>query len=191
MKPSKYKTTEYRSEYRAWLNMRSACYNADSRQYPTVGANGITVEWQTFDDFMDDMGPKPDVDFTIHRTDTSLGFTATNCRWVHKNEIPAFAAQRARRYHWDGKDYTLKEVSDYCCISTTAMAVRLAKMPMERAMTVGALPRGSRHSIYASNDIQCTCKRTHEPEPLKHAGNCRRYNTVYQRMYRERKKEGG
>ena len=182
-----YKPKDYPAEYRSWVNMRSACYNATSRQYPTVGAKGIVVGWKSFNDFMHSVGPKPDSKYILSRINHALNFTEGNCRWASSHDVARKIGGQARRYTWNGQEYTIAQAAACCGVSLTSMNVRLTTMPIDRAMTVGKIEkRGRTH--YGIEDIQCTCRRVNETDPLKHEGNCRKYNTVYQRMCRQRRK---
>lgn len=49
--------------YRAWQNMRTICLNRNHPSYPLHGGKGETVcmEWiSSFDQFLQDMGPRPE-----------------------------------------------------------------------------------------------------------------------------------
>ena len=49
-------------EYSSWLNMRQRCNNKNNPQYEDYGGRGITIcpEWDDFDVFLADMGPRPE-----------------------------------------------------------------------------------------------------------------------------------
>lgn len=83
--------------YNAWLGMNQRCHLENHTSYQYYGAKGITVcdEWRaSFNQFVIDMGPKPDGDMTLDRIKNNLGYSPSNCRWVsmstnRKNRPPS------------------------------------------------------------------------------------------------------
>lgn len=78
------KTTEYYS----WNAMMSRCYNEKNIGYNLYGGKGITVceEWHSFENFLRDMGKKPDKEYTIDRIDGEKNYSKENCRWATKTQ---------------------------------------------------------------------------------------------------------
>jgi len=62
--------------YRIWGNMKTRC----RRSYST-----LCERWQSFDNFLADMGPCPD-GLTIERLNNRLGYTPGNCKWGSRTE---------------------------------------------------------------------------------------------------------
>jgi hypothetical protein len=79
----------YTPEYGVWLGMKNRCQNNDGgRTWQDYGGRGITVceRWQTFINFLEDMGPRPSKDHTLERKDNSLGYFPGNVIWLPKSQ---------------------------------------------------------------------------------------------------------
>lgn len=88
MKPhNKYRPSprQQTSEYQAWANMKRRCQNPNNPGYKNYGARGIKVceRWQSYDNFLADMGPKLQPDLTLERLDNDKGYEPGNCVWVN------------------------------------------------------------------------------------------------------------
>lgn len=81
-------TTEFKSEYQSWRNMRERCNNPKNKKYPIYGGRGITVceRWAEFKNFMLDMGRKPEPKFTIEREDVNDNYEPKNCCWIARKD---------------------------------------------------------------------------------------------------------
>ena len=71
-------------EYRAWMSMRTRCSPGNKWMAPLYSDRGIAVclEWQSFEQFLKDMGPIPHQGWTLDRKDNDLGYYPDNCRWA-------------------------------------------------------------------------------------------------------------
>lgn len=79
----------YSSEYNTWKNIRQLCGNKNNTNFKYYGALGIIVceRWQvSFENFLEDMGPKPSEKSKLLRFDNSLGFDSLNCFWGQGTE---------------------------------------------------------------------------------------------------------
>jgi hypothetical protein len=74
--------------YKSWRAMMNRCYDPKNNRYEKYGAVGITVveRWHNFENFIKDMGLRPDDSYTLDRIDNSKGYTQENVRWATKSE---------------------------------------------------------------------------------------------------------
>lgn len=74
-------------EYIAYMNMIQRCMNKNLPIYKYYGARGITVceRWlESFGNFLDDMGVKPDPSLSLDRVDNNGNYEPSNCRWTDR-----------------------------------------------------------------------------------------------------------
>lgn len=77
--------------YRLWQGMKRRCSSKKSHLWKYYGGRGITVDarWlgkHGFDNFVDDMGPKPSPKHALERVDNAKGYSKENCKWATMKE---------------------------------------------------------------------------------------------------------
>jgi hypothetical protein len=188
-------------EGRTYVAMMQRCYDIGSAGYRYYGARGIRVcdRWlgdDGYDNFLEDMGPRPDVDHSIDRVDPDGMYEPENCRWLLKSE-------NSRRAHLGRKKATKGEVAPlttaeqklveehYELLEKTAKKMK-ATLPVDEGISAGffGLVKAIRSStppedlekwieISVQNAIQDEAKREREYQnrrkplydPVDHRGD--------------------
>lgn len=75
--------------YSSWKAMKTRCYNKKVKSYLDYGGRGITIcdRWlNSFENFLADMGERPDRNHSIERLERDGNYTPDNCKWATKKE---------------------------------------------------------------------------------------------------------
>lgn len=73
-------------EFKVWTAMLYRCNSntPGNKAYPNYGGRGIKVcdRWLTFENFLQDMGTRPDNTYTIERVNVNGNYEPKNCIWL-------------------------------------------------------------------------------------------------------------
>lgn len=117
-------------EYRSWKSMKDRCYRKKNRAYHNYGGRGITVcdRWMDkekgFENFYEDMGPRPSKDHSIDRINNDRNYDKQNCRWATQKQ-QANNKGNNRIIEFDGIKYTVSEFSELHDMSHSVVLDRL------------------------------------------------------------------
>lgn len=71
-------------EWRSWCHLRSRCNNPQDDSYHNYGGRGIKVceRWNSFGNFLMDVGVRPSPKHTIHRINNDGDYEPSNVKWA-------------------------------------------------------------------------------------------------------------
>lgn len=110
-RPEGHQRTNKNPLCRIYYSMLTRCYNERNPGYRNYGAKGIKVcqRWRdSFDAFVDDMGPRPD-GASIDRIDVYGDYEPDNCRWASRL-TQASNTRRVLKFRWKGKESCLTDI---------------------------------------------------------------------------------
>lgn len=157
--------------YSVWADLKQRCYNPRYHQFADYGGRGIVVceRWlNSFQAFIDDMGPKPTPAHTIDRENNNGNYEPNNCRWATRRE-QLLNRRNTRRVIVQGREYLLAELVEHGGgrISRNAIDER-AKQGLSLAEILNPKKRGNiafldkaRAAATAKKLSATHCKRGH------------------------------
>jgi hypothetical protein len=126
-------------EYKVWVAIKQRCTNPKCKAYKSYGARGISLcsEWNSFEQFLKDMGRRPSSKHSIDREDNNGNYEPSNCRWATRVE-QANNTRRSRTFIYNGKAMSLREIVETSGSTVPYQRVwsRVLKgWPLEQALT--------------------------------------------------------
>ena len=77
-------------EYKIYRDIVRRCEDPRRKGYKHYGGVGIKCEWDSFEDFYEQMGPRPSPEHSVERKDAYGNYCKANCVWTNDNNLQAF-----------------------------------------------------------------------------------------------------
>lgn len=131
----------YDTIHAIWCGIIQRCTNPNLKSYRLYGGRGIKVckRWlDSFEDFLADMGERPDVGYGVDRIDGDGDYEPGNCRW-------ATPKQNARNMstnvfvEYGGERLCLAEWAERVGVTDGTIKYRIQMWGIERALTTPKL----------------------------------------------------
>lgn len=123
--------------YRVWQGMKQRCLNPANPRWSSYGGAGIKIDprWLVFENFLADMGKRPNGK-TLDRFPNPFGdYVKTNCRWATPVEQQN-NMRNSRRLTYNGRTATLPEWAKKLGLNVSTLAKRLRRgFTVEEALT--------------------------------------------------------
>lgn len=115
-------------EFNAWQAMWNRCENKNSAMFHRYGGRGIRVcrRWEKFENFYEDMGPRPKNKKSLDRINTDGNYEPSNCRWASWSEQQNNRGNN-RIISYNGKTQTMSQWSKEVGIEVRTIWYRLNK----------------------------------------------------------------
>lgn len=125
------------SEYKSWSGMLSRCRSETNPDWDNYGGRGITVcdRWLEFENFLEDMRPKPSPKHSIDRINNNGNYEPINCRWATRVEQDN-NKRTNRMLTYNGETMCLTAWARRIGMNPVSLHSRIAKgMSVEEAVT--------------------------------------------------------
>ncbi len=122
--------------YRSWASMIQRCTNKNNQRWASYGGAGIKVceRWNSFENFLADMGERPEGKTLDRYPDRHGNYEPENCRWATATEQQNNMRSNHIIVH-DGRSATITEWANLLDIGVTTLITRLSRgWPLERVL---------------------------------------------------------
>lgn len=125
-------------EYSSWSHVISRCYSSKNKHFHNYGGRGISVcdRWRnSFENFLADMGPRPDKNHSIDRIDNNGNYEPGNCRWASRKQ-QNFNKRTTKIIEYNGVSHTIDEWSDITGVNKECLRSRIKRgWPVDRILS--------------------------------------------------------
>lgn len=134
-------------EYNVWVLIRQRCLNPDDPSYVNYGGRGVRIcqRWETFENFLKDMGTRPAPNYTVERKNNDGNYSPRNCVWKPRSE----QSRNRRTTFWfeaSGERLCLAELARRNSMKPAVLNGRLRRgWSLGEALSTPLLPRGVGH----------------------------------------------
>lgn len=93
--------------YVNWKSMKQRCTDVNCKQYKRYANDGITLDksWNKYENFLADMGERPEDKPYLLRKNSKKGFYKDNCYWGRKQK------RNVNKYDYKGEMLTIEEIA--------------------------------------------------------------------------------
>ncbi|XXX79246.1 hypothetical protein WMF30_10770 [Sorangium sp. So ce134] len=123
--------------------MKDRCLNPNNQDFAYYGGRGVSVcdRWRdSFEAFLEDMGPRPSLRYWIDRLDTNGNYEPANCAWRTAREQQR-NRRNNRRVEWRGETMLLADWAERLGVAYDTLRQRLdSGWDVERAFTQPVKP---------------------------------------------------
>ena len=127
-------------EYVSWTGMRQRCTDKNCPSYKNYGGRGISFspEWNDYEQFFRDMGPRPEKHYSLERINNDLGYSKENCCWARK-EVQNRNKRDNVQIEFMGLSMPIRTWAIKVGINPKTLYSRITRYgwPIERALTQG------------------------------------------------------
>lgn len=135
----------------AWLHMRWRCSDrATGHHRRRYFSRGIRVcdRWESFEAFMQDMGPRPTPKHSIERIDNNGDYSPDNCCWASKAD-QMLNRSTTRRFVYQGETFSINKAAKRVGIGFAAMKARIERYGVDVAMSFPKCKKGEQIRLKA------------------------------------------
>lgn len=75
------KWNKYRTEFNVYHGCKTRCENVNDKDYARYGGRGIRFKYNSFEEFLNDIGIRPSKKHSIDRINNDGNYEVGNCRW--------------------------------------------------------------------------------------------------------------
>lgn len=115
------KIAKYHPLYKTWKGMRMRCKTKYYLEKNII----VEKEWDNFWQFIEDMGEKPDFNFTLERIDNNKNYCKINCKWANSFEQANNRGKFNKIFTYNNETFTLKQWSRKLNINYTTLYNRI------------------------------------------------------------------
>lgn len=117
------------AEYRAWMAMKDRCSNPNHVSNKPYHDRGIAVceKWiHSYENFLEDMGRKPNPKMTLDRIDNDGNYNPDNCRWATIKQQNN-NSRHCRIIEYKGERRSMSQWADLYNITSSLLRGRIDK----------------------------------------------------------------
>lgn len=117
------------AECSIWRDMKRRCLDPRRPAWDSYGGRGITVcdRWlEKFENFYEDMGPRPTALHTLDRVDNDGPYSPENCKWATR-KVQARNRRSSAKYTALGRTLTIAEWAELLHVKVSALGEQLRR----------------------------------------------------------------